>query len=230
LIEETQDRKVNLQKTREEKEAVYNQVFQSMKNESRKKNVVTGKVASLQKEVKSLENAKKQEELRIKELEESLRQVQELITRLESEASKENRTYLFKKEFLPWPVQGKIIAGYGLQKNPLHGTTTLNNGIEIETAVGTEVKAIAPGVIVFAEDYMRLGNVIVIDHQNGFMSVYSYNSSLLINKGTKVDEGSVIALSGEKPRSGEACLHFEIRRDGKPIDPLTLLDKKGVEF
>ncbi|MDP8231215.1 MAG: M23 family metallopeptidase [Candidatus Zophobacter franzmannii] len=230
LIEETLDKKESYKKIKEEKETVYNRVFQSMKNEKQKKNLVSGRVNSLTKEVRSLEEEKKSEEHQIKELEDTLKQLQELIAKLESEITKENRTYLFDEKYIGWPVKGKIIAGYGLQKNPLHGTTTLNNGIEIATAVGTEIKAAASGVVVFAEDYMRLGNVIVIDHKNGFMTVYSYNSSLLISKGSEVTEGSVVALSGAKPRSGEACLHFELRRDGKPVDPMTLLDKKGVDF
>ncbi len=230
LIDETQNRKSSLQKTKAAKEDVYNQVFGAMKKAKRDELKVSKRVKNLVSEVKTLEQKKRTEEIKIKELEESLSQLQDLITKLEKEASKANRSYKFDKEHLSWPLKGKIIAEYGLQKNPLHGTTTLNNGIEIQAEVGSEVKAVAGGVVVFAEDYMRLGNVVVVDHKNGYMTVYSYNSSLLTQKGEELKEGDIVALSGEKPRSGEACLHFEIRKDGKPVDPFKFLDRKGVSF
>ncbi len=230
LINTTETKKSDLQKSKEMKEEVYNQVFGAMNQAKKDELHVSSTVNKLRNEVKSLDERKKAEEIAIKELEESLSQLQELITRLEKDATKTDRDYKFDNEHLSWPVKGKIIADYGLQKNPLHGTTTLNNGIEIQVEVGSEVKAAAKGKVVFAENYMRLGNVVVIDHLNGYMTVYSYNSSLLTKKGEELEEGDVIALSGEKPRSGEACLHFEIRKDGKPIDPLNFLERKGVSF
>ncbi len=115
------------------------------------------------------------------------------------------------------PVSGLIKRDFNLSKKDL--------GIDIAVKKGTPVKAIADGVVLFAEWTLTQGNVVIIEHVNGFISVYTHNSSLLKSQGDKVVSGEVIASSGA---SGELntgdYLHFELWSDGNPVDPKNFID------
>lgn len=114
------------------------------------------------------------------------------------------------------PVQGQLAGRFGAARTD--GGTW--KGLLILTARGTPVKAIANGRVVFA-DWMRgFGNLLVLDHGDGYLSIYGYNDSLYRKQGESVKNGETIAAVGASGSEGETGLYFEIRHKGRPLDPL----------
>lgn len=113
-----------------------------------------------------------------------------------------------------WPVRGKVVGTFN------EGT---NKGIAIAGKLGQPVLASAPGRVIFSGTGIRgFGKLIVIKHNNTYLSVYAHNSELSVKEGQSVTKGQKIAEMGNTD-SDQVKLHFEIRRFGKPIDPLKLL-------
>jgi lipoprotein NlpD len=116
-----------------------------------------------------------------------------------------------------WPSSGKVIAAY------VEGG---NKGIDIEGRVGEPVSAAEAGKVTYAGSGIRgYGNLLIIQHASGLSSVYAHNSKLLAKEGQQVARGQKIAELGSSD-ADQAKLHFEIRRQGKPLDPLKLLPQR----
>lgn len=123
---------------------------------------------------------------------------------------------------LPWPVAGPVVARYGASRKL--GTSRWQ-GILIGAPEGKEVRAIYTGEVVFA-DWMRgYGHLLIIDHDDGYMSLYGYNQTLNKSVGDKVVAGDVIALVGNSGGQEQSGLYFELRRQGQPINPTGWLAK-----
>lgn len=118
-----------------------------------------------------------------------------------------------------WPLEGKVINGFSL-KNPI------NKGIDIAGKSGDKVVAAADGVVVYAGGNLRgYGKLVIIKHSDNYLSAYGNNRRLLVKEGDKVSAGKAIARVGSSA-SDQEMLHFEIRRDGKPENPLSYLPTK----
>ncbi|MBF0783905.1 murein hydrolase activator EnvC [Muribacter muris] len=114
------------------------------------------------------------------------------------------------------PVAGKIVNRFGsTQMGELKW-----NGIVIQAAAGSAVKAIAGGRVILADWLQGYGQVVVIDHGNGDMSLYGYNQSLSVRKGSRVQQGQTIASVGNSGGQSRSALYFEIRRKGQAVNPL----------
>jgi len=116
---------------------------------------------------------------------------------------------------LPWPVQGRLLRQFG---SPRTGQVTWK-GILIGAAEGTPVKAIAAGDVVYADWLEGFGNVLVIDHGHGYLSLYGSNQALLKMAGDSIQAGDTIALVGRSGGQDSAGLYFEIRQQGQPVNP-----------
>ena len=115
-----------------------------------------------------------------------------------------------------WPLKGKVISPFSL-KNPV------NKGIDIAGKKGQTVVAAADGVVVYAGGNLRgYGKLVIIKHNDSYLSAYGNNDLMLVKEGQKVKAGKSIARVG-RSASNEEMLHFEIRRDGKPVDPIRYL-------
>ncbi len=146
-----------------------------------------------------------------------------LIARLSAEAGKSVASYQFSTRKIPWPVRGKVIRAYG-EETKSYGTSIVNNGIDIAVNEGTPVQAIDEGDVVFSDRYGGQGRLVILDHKNGFFSVYAYNSELLVNRGDKVKKGQIIAKTGMSGSATQPSLRFELRRDGKAVNPMNYLE------
>ena len=127
---------------------------------------------------------------------------------------------------LPWPVQGKILTRFGMQRHPQFGTMVFRRGVEIAARVGDEVHAVGDGQVVYADWYKGYGKLIILDHGNGFYTLYGNLSRLDLNKGAQAAKGRVIGLAGDTGSMKGSKLYFEIRRNGEAQDPLAWLAKK----
>lgn len=114
------------------------------------------------------------------------------------------------------PVNGRIIGRFGTKRSG----SALWQGIRIPAPEGAEVKASAPGVVVFSDWLRGYGNIVIIDHGNTYMTVYANNESIYKNAGEKVSQGETIGTVGTSGGSSEPGLYFEIRYKGKPINPV----------
>lgn len=111
-----------------------------------------------------------------------------------------------------WPLKGKVLSGFS-------GAERGNQGIDIAGKPGQSVHAAAGGKVVYSGQGLRqLGQLIIIKHDSRFLSAYGFNSKLLVNEGDSVRPGQKIAVIG-KNKNGRHVLHFEIRRDGSPVNP-----------
>lgn len=125
-----------------------------------------------------------------------------------------------------WPVTGRVISSFG-ERNGGYA----NDGINIEVAEGTPVKASDHGVVIYSGNELAgFGNLLLVKHSNGFVTAYAHNSRLLVKKGSKVRQGQVIAHAGKSGDVSKPQVHFEIRRGDKPVDPKRYIDSASVSL
>lgn len=125
---------------------------------------------------------------------------------------------------LPWPASGVVTGRFGRQRTSRFGTTIARSGIEISLADGQPVRAVHEGTVAYADPFTGFGNLVIVDHADGAYSLYGYLSSVDVARGDHVDAQSRIGASGRNP-SGNPALYFEMRVDGKPVDPLQWLKR-----
>jgi lipoprotein NlpD len=117
-----------------------------------------------------------------------------------------------------WPTQGVIVSSFSPSKG--------KKGLDIRGKLGQSVIAAADGNVVYSgSGLIGYGNLVIIKHNDTYLSAYGHNRRLLVKEGATVKQGEKIAEMGDSGKEGE-ILHFEIRRDGKPVNPLTYLPKK----
>jgi len=181
-------------------------------------------ISALRNQSSKLSQEQKRLQTQITKLKKDAAQLESLVSRLTGSVKPSTpSTYKFSGKKIAWPVRGKVIRGFG-QESRAYGTSVTNNGIDIAVAEGTAVVAADDGEVVFADRYGGQGNLVIIDHKNGFFTVYAYNSSISVGMGAKVKKGQTIARSGSTGSAQEPSLHFELRKDGKSVNPLPYLD------
>jgi len=117
------------------------------------------------------------------------------------------------------PVAGQQTSSFGVRMHPIDHTEQLHNGMDIAAPTGTPVQAAAAGQVVFSGTQAGYGNVVVIQHAEGYTTLYAHNLENLVSVGTPVSQGQPIATVGSTGRSTGPHLHFEVRKDGKRLDP-----------
>jgi len=127
---------------------------------------------------------------------------------------------------LPWPADGKVVSFFGRQKHPTFNTYVQRKGIEIRTVEGSLIHAVMTGSVVYADWLKGYGLVIILDHANGFFSLYAHASKILAKAGEQVAEGQPIGETGDTGMIGENTLYFELREGAEPVDPLHWLAKR----
>ena len=192
------DRK-NLRKTRKQRKKVLEKLNKNIKNNTQR----------LQK--------MKADQIRLKKL---LNELEQTIASIPTPT--EAAPFKQQKYKLPWPSRGKVTARFG--SRIAQGKLKLN-GIRIATKENTKVTAIHHGRIIFSNWIRGFGLLIIIDHGDNYMSLYGNNKSLMKETGDWVNAGEIIAYSNESKTKNESGLYFEIRKDGKPLNPSHWLRK-----
>ena len=114
-----------------------------------------------------------------------------------------------------WPLSGTLLAGYGARMPDGRGS----DGLLLAAGAGTPVKAVADGQVVYAEWMTGYGLLLIIDHGDGYMSLYAHNDALLKDAGDSVRRGDAVATVGNSGGHGRPALYFELRRNGQPVNP-----------
>lgn len=120
-------------------------------------------------------------------------------------------------------AKGIVSSGFGKRTDPLNGQVRFHEGIDIAAPSGTSVKAAADGKVVFSGHVAGYGNLLEVDHGNGWVTRYGHNAANLVAAGDDIKAGQAIALVGNTGRSTGPHVHFEVRKAGKPVNPENLL-------
>lgn len=224
-IEKILEAEVGIKKAKQNLEKSYRllktQKAQLDKDRAKRKSII----ASLDKQLKKQGG-------RLTRLEDEANQLQSLINSIQDilfetpEPELERKAFAKLRGQLAWPVQGKIKKLFGRQK-PLSDLRW--QGIMIYAPAGNHVKAVSRGRIAFADWLRGLGNLIIIDHGNSYLSLYGHNESLFKSAGEWVESGDIISSIGSSGGQQKPGLYFEIRKKGKPQNP-TRWCKTGNQF
>ena len=120
---------------------------------------------------------------------------------------------------LDWPAAGRVSAAFG---SPARAGGIARNGIEIGAAEGAPVTAIHPGTVDYADAFSGFGNLVIVDHGGNYFSLYGYLGAVQVMRGQHVDAGTELGRVGTAP-AGPAALYFELRVDGRSVDPIQWL-------
>jgi|GEM_PF-839934 len=130
-----------------------------------------------------------------------------------------------KNRFL-WPLYGKITSGYGMRKHPMNNSMQFHTGIDIGANVGAPIHSTADGVVVYSGDGGTYGNMVILRHKEGYMSIYAHASSLLVKKDQYVKRGQLIARVGATGVVTGPHLHFEVKKFNTGMNPISALNEK----
>lgn len=120
-----------------------------------------------------------------------------------------------------WPVaQGYIVSGFGTRTDPFTGQRANHFGVDFDVPIGADIMSVAEGVVTFSGVRSGYGNVVEIDHGNGYMTRYAHNLNNIAAVGARVHIGEVIAKVGSSGRSTGPHCHFEVWRNGRPVNPI----------
>jgi septal ring factor EnvC (AmiA/AmiB activator) len=212
LKKKQEKKKRLLEKQKKEKDKVLKKIASTIKNQKKEKD-------------KLIEDEKKLTSLIEKLIEKSKIQAQKKTTKESIQAdskylpdsSLDDVNFKKLKKKLRLPVKGKIIHKYG-NKRPDTGITW--KGLFIKANEGDEVYAVAKGKVVFADWLRGFGNLIILDHGDGYMSLYGNNESIIVQQGLIVKGGDVIATVGNSGGNSSNGLYYELRKNSKPFNPL----------
>jgi len=128
---------------------------------------------------------------------------------------------------LPWPTEGRIVAAYGAQVHPRFGTRTFRNGVDIEAGEGAEFAAVYAGRAVYTGWFKGYGNLIILDHGNGYYTLYAHAAEVHVREGDDVKQGQIIGTVGETGSLAGPRLYFEVRYQGRSQNPVEWLSHRG---
>lgn len=154
-----------------------------------------------------------------RELQETSRRIERMLQSIQSG----NREAAGASGAMMWPVQGVITSPFGWRTHPIFGTSIFHSGLDIGVDYGEPVKAADGGIVVEAGWMGGYGKAVIIDHGGGISTLYGHNSELLVGAGQRIGKGQVIALAGSTGYSTGPHVHFEVRKNGEPVNPYNYL-------
>jgi septal ring factor EnvC (AmiA/AmiB activator) len=123
---------------------------------------------------------------------------------------------------LDWPITGRLLTRFGRTEADRFGTAIVRNGIEIAAQEGAAVRAVHGGTVAYAAPFTGYGTLVIVDHGSGAFSLYGHLSQATVTNGARVGRNDVIGRAGRAP-DGEPAAYFELRIDGRPVDPVQWL-------
>ena len=126
-----------------------------------------------------------------------------------------------------WPVDGNISSHFGNRDHPRSGEPQFHTGVDIAADPGRPVRATADGVVSFADWSGGSGNLIALEHGNGFSTYYAHNKMLNVKVGHKVKRGDIIGYIGSTGNSTGPHVHYEVWKEGKPVNPVTYFEGRS---
>jgi murein DD-endopeptidase MepM/ murein hydrolase activator NlpD len=169
-----------------------------------------------QRTYKFLHSRRQEYERRVRELEASSLEFERFI-------NARGRSTAVSSGKFSWPITGRIVSRFGYRRHPIWGRLSLHTGIDIAAPYGKPIMCADSGEVIYSGWWDGYGKAVVIDHGRGYTTVYGHMSRIYIQAGQKAEKSQVIGLVGSTGFSTGPHLHFEIRYNGKPVDPLPYL-------
>ncbi|NOX19664.1 MAG: peptidoglycan DD-metalloendopeptidase family protein [Nitrospirae bacterium] len=221
----------------------YNEDLARLQRQNRKYTKLLKRLSAQEAELRKQEDSLRQSKKKKRQLLASIRREKSLykkmIAELKAQSRKlrklieesEKQKFLFKgfskrKRKLMWPVRGVVVIPYGSYRDPKFKTPVFHNGIHIKTSEDAIVRAVYGGKVVFADWFKGYGKVVIVNHGEGYHTVYANLSEIFLNKGDIIKEGDQIGRVGESSTINAPDLYFEVRYKGRPLNPLHWLKKK----
>lgn len=231
LLKEYKDNQLLLQ-TEKERLAEFEKEMLSLKDELKhKKSEVEEERDTKSSLLKDIRKKKDTQLAAIQEMEGASKELQSFLERFKNDINRDAAIghgggFAGMQGRLPMPVNGKIVSIYGKIEHPKFHTITFNNGIEIEARLGTEVRSVYKGRVAYSGWFRGYGKVVIIDHGNGYYTLFARLSKILRDVDSLVEKGDIIALVGDTGLVKGPNLYFEVRQKGMPLNPLNWLAYK----
>ncbi len=190
-----------------------------------KETELTGKKQNKVELLASVRKEKSSYEKMLKELKEASRRLYEIIQRSDKDTYRA-KGFSGMRGKLPWPVNGKVAIPYGSSRDPQFNTPVFRSGIFIQTGDDSSAKAVHAGKVVFAEWFKGYGQLMIVNHGNGYHTLYGSLSEIFSKVGDIINSGQVIGRVGDSGVLNAPGLYFEVRYKGKPLDPLQWLKRR----
>ncbi|MBW7471042.1 murein hydrolase activator EnvC family protein [Marinobacter sp. F4218] len=213
-LQELKETRANVEATRVELARTETDVTQRQEELARSRKAREETLAALTADIRNRQSEREDLESDRKRLEKLLKEVQQAIASIPS--PNESQPFVSLRDKLPWPVQGKVQSGFG---DRYADGKLRRNGLLISTDEDAEIRAIHYGRVVFANRLRGFGLITIIDHGDGYMTLYGHSSSLFTSPGDWVAAGEPIALAGRTGGTESPALYFEVRHNGKPDNP-----------
>jgi len=228
LLRKTKNLKVNLEEKKRNLTKTKSELSGLRTRKAEEESDYQKELTEKEKLLKKIKSEKKLYAQALEELTKSASELENILAQIHPPASNEIETkeeglFGISKGKLPWPISGKVIAYFGEQKNSQFLTKTKNSGIEIESEPGKEVVAVADGRVVYSSNLRGYGNIVILEHEGGYYTLYARLSEILVSSGEEVDRLQKIGVVGESGLFFTPGLHFEIRKGKQPQDPLKWL-------
>lgn len=227
LLDSIEAEKQKIERTKAELEKKKSDVKTAKANQE-KTNVIL-KNTKVQKNNQVAKLSKEQADLQkqIDEYDAEMKELERLIKKAEEEAKKGNgnNNFTYTGGQLAWPIPGynNITSNYGMRIHPIYHVPKLHTGIDVGAPKGASFVAAEDGVVILAKYNGGYGNCVIINHGNGITTLYGHGTSILVSNGQTVKRGQPVLTVGSTGTSTGNHAHFEVRKNGSPVDPLPYL-------
>ena len=219
LIQSTKADRQALEKAKAQLESDRLKIIDLRKQAAVKRDQVAGRRQERQGVLNAATYEREMAERAYRELIETSKQIETMIRRIQSG----EKNIGGSTGTMVWPAEGEITSPFGWRVHPIFGTQRLHTGIDIGADYGDATRAADGGVVIHADWMGGYGNAVIIDHGNGISTLYAHNSQLLVSEGQTVAKGQTVARVGSTGYSTGPHLHFEVRQNGTPVNPLNFL-------
>lgn len=219
LIQGTKADRAALVKAKEQLEADRGKIVELRKLSAVKRDQVASRRQERQGVLNAATYERETAEQAYRELIETSKEIEQMIRRIQSGEKNVGGS----TGTMLWPADGEITSPFGWRTHPIFGTQRLHTGIDIGADYGDTVRAADGGVVIHSDWMGGYGNAVIIDHGNGISTLYAHNSQLLVSEGQAVGKGQAISRVGSTGYSTGPHLHFEVRQNGSPVNPLNFL-------
>ncbi|MGE5507266.1 MAG: murein hydrolase activator EnvC family protein [Chitinophagales bacterium] len=208
--------KVRIENTKKELEQRQIEISALQKSAQTETNQVKAKVREREAKLRKIQSERKAYEQALDELEATSRQLESFIR---GNSKKGSQAPQATSGSMLWPVRGPVTSPYGWRVHPILRTKRYHSGYDIAVPYGTPVAAAASGTVILSGWVGGYGKAVIIDHGGGISTLYGHNSTLLVSEGQTVKAGQIIAKAGSTGLSTGPHVHFEVRKNGEPVDP-----------
>ena len=200
-------------------------IAQLQKDAARAKSAVDAAVLARNRMIEDLDQRRDLAAQYVAELQQAQREIQRTIESSEAASTVASLPIRPFRGDLPWPIEGAVTARFGRVPAGRFGTTIVRNGIEVTANEGDEIRAVHEGTVAYAAPFTGFGTLVIVDHGHAAFTLYGHLAEAAVTAGTNVSRGTVLGTLGQSP-SGGAAAYFEVRIDGRPVDPLQWLKRQ----